>query len=92
MKVEPKTGTTFLRLQLKIWNVVVNKVSGKISGDLLILSLTDDISPQADQHVVPEISTLALLDLLPSVACLSPQQALQLMETETKSKSNVTHT
>ena len=92
MKVEPKTGTTFLRLQLKIWNIVVNKVSGKISGDLLILSLTDDISPQADQHVVPEISTLALLDLLPSVACLSPQQALQLMETETKSKSNVTHT
>lgn len=92
MKIEPKTGTSFLRLQSKIWKDVVNKVSGKICGDLLILSLTDDISPQADQHVVPESSTLALLDLLPSVACLSPQQALQLMETTTKSKINVTHT
>lgn len=71
--------------------VVVNKVSSKMSGDL-ILSLTDNISPQADEHVVPESSTLALLDLLPSVACLSPQQALQMMETRTESKKNPTHT
>ena len=46
-------------------------------------------TPQAGQHVIPESCTLALLDLLPSVECLSPQQALQLMKTRTESKSSL---
>ena len=48
---------------------------------------TIDISPQAGQHVIPESCILALLDLLPSVECLSPRNALKLMNTRAESES-----
>ena len=43
--------------------------------------------PQAGQPATPDSCTLALLDLLPSVECLSPKQALQVMETERESEN-----
>ena len=44
------------------------------------------VYPQAGQPATPDSCTLALLDLFPSVECLSPKQALQVMETERESE------
>ena len=52
--------------------------SGNIFGCVLNWS---DVFSQVDQHTIPESCTLSLLELLPSVECLSPRQALQLMKT-----------
>jgi len=46
-----------------------------------------DFSPQDTQHTLPENCTLALLELLPSVKCLSPRQALQQMKTGKEGKA-----
>jgi len=42
--------------------------------------LTGDSSSQDAQHTIPESCTLAFIELLPSVECLSPQQAMQQMK------------
>ena len=65
------------------WNT---KVPSKMS-----FSTTGNVSSQAGQHTIPESCTLAFLNLLPSVECLSPRQAMQLMKTERESESSPTH-
>ena len=57
--------------------------------DLLLLADDACLYIQSGQHVIPERCTLALLDLLPSVVCVSPQQALQI-KTDKEGKSSPT--
>ena len=52
-----------------------------------VLNRSDDVFSQVDQHTILESCTLSLLELLPSVKCLSPQQALELMKTGRESES-----
>ena len=44
------------------------------------LVLTSNFSPQDVQRTISENYTLVLLELLPSVECLSPRQAIQQMK------------
>ena len=58
------------------------RCQGKLSGD---------VSSQVGQSTIPESCTLALLDLLPTVECLSPRQAMQLMKSGREGESSPTH-
>ena len=40
----------------------------------------EDVSSQTGHYAIPESCTLAFLDLLPSIECLSPQKAMHLMK------------
>ena len=48
-------------------------------ADYSLMPLYD--MPQGGTQTLPESRTLALLELLPSVNCVSPKKALELMET-----------
>ena len=51
--------------------------------------MTCDFSPQNDHHALLESCTLALLELLPSMECLSPRQAIQEMKAEREGETMI---
>jgi len=62
-----------------------------LTTSVLLLAdlLTCDFSPQNDQHALLESCTLALLELLPSMECLSPRQAIQEMKAEREGETMI---